>query len=125
MTQSSDQRSAWEIAIEQCANYRKYLDGLSLEPDQKTKAYLIDKSSIQQILNQNGGRLDAIRIYVGHEIIKEQPVVRLHLVGCTRDGDQFNDWDIPSGKEALESQTILGSTRPCPTQCSSPNSLNS
>ena len=119
---SQEQRSPWEIAIEQCTNYRKYLDGLSIEPDAKTKAYLIDKADIQKLLAQND-HLDAVRIYIGHEIIKDQPVVRLHMVACTKDGEQYNDWKIPSGEE-LETQTLLGNGRPCPTQCSS-NSLNS
>jgi hypothetical protein len=125
MTQVNEQGSNWDQAIEHCANYRKYLEGISIDPELKTKAYLIDKDSIQRLLAQNNGRLDAIRVYIGHEIIKEQPVVRLYVVGCTRDGEQFNDWQIPSGKELLESQTELGNTRPCPVQCSSPNSLNS
>src|SRR5678816_153689 len=121
---SQDQRSPWQVAIEQCANYRKYLDGLSIEPDAKTKAYLIDKADIQKLLAQNDGRLDAIRVYIGHEIIKDQPVVRLHMVACTKDGEQYNDWKIPSGEE-LETQTQLVNGRPCPTQCSTANSLNS
>lgn len=125
MTQSNDTRSPWQLAIEHCANYRKYLDGLLIDPLQKTKAVLIDKSEIQKVLNQNGGRLDAIRVYIGHEFIDQQPVVRLYLVGCTKNGEEYNDWDIPSDKEAVETQTILGNTRPCPVQCSAPNSLNS
>lgn len=125
MTQNTEPRSPWPLAIEHCANYRKYLDGLEIDPLVKTKAYLIDKSAIQQVLDQNGGKLDAIRVYIGHEIIKEQPVVRLYLVGCTKDGDQFNDWDIPNDKNLETTQTILGNTRPCPTQCSTANSLNS
>jgi hypothetical protein len=122
---SQVQSSPWEVAIEQCSNYRKYLDGITIEPEAKTKAYLIDKAAIQQLLAQNDGRLDAIRVYIGHEIIKDQAVVRLHMVACTKDGEQFNDWKIPSDKEFLETETQLGSTRPCPVQCSSPNSLNS
>jgi len=121
---SQEQRSPWEVAIEQCANYRKYLDGLSIEADAKTKAYLIDKADIQKLLEQNGG-FKAIRIYIGHEIIKEQSVVRLHMVACTKDGEQYNDWEIPSGKELQETSTQLVNGRPCPTQCSSANSLNS
>jgi hypothetical protein len=125
MTQEIEQRPTWELAIQQCANYRKYLDGMAIEPELKTKAYLIDKASIQQLLAQNEGRLDAIRVYIGHEIIKDQPVVRLYMVGCTRDGDQFNDWAIPQEKELLATETQLGNTRPCPVQCSTANSLNS
>jgi hypothetical protein len=125
MTQVNEQGSNWELAIEHCANYRKYLDGISIDPELKTKGYLIDKDSIQRLLAQNNGRLDAIRVYIGHEMIKDQPVVRLYMVGCTRDGDQFNDWQIPSNKELMDNQTELGKTRPCPTQCSTANSLNS
>jgi hypothetical protein len=125
MTQTNEQRSNWELAIEQCANYRKYLDGISIEPELKTKAYLIDKASIQQLLAQNDGRLDAIRVYIGHEIVNDQPLVRLYMVGCTRDGEEFNDWKIPGEKELLDTQTEMGKTRPCPTQCSTANSLNS
>ena len=125
MTQTNGQSSNWPLAIEQCANYRKYLDGLSIDPELKTKAYLIDKDGIQQLLAQNNGRLDGIRVYIGHEIINDQPVVRLYMVGCTKDGDQYNDWAIPNEKELLDTQTQMGSTRPCPTQCSLANSLNS
>jgi len=121
---SQEQLSPWQVAIEQCANYRKYLDGLSIEGEAKTKAYLIDKADIQKLLDQNGG-LEAIRIYIGHEIIKDQSVVRLQMVACTKDGEQFNDWEIPSGKELQETSTLLVNGRPCPVQCSSPNSLNS
>ena len=124
MTQTNE-RSDWQLAIEQCANYRKYLDGLSIDDNSKTKAYLIDKDSIQRLLAQNNGRLDAIRVYIGHEIIDGQPVVRLYMVGCTKDGEQFNDWAIPNEKELLDTQTQMGTTRPCPTQCSLANSLNS
>jgi hypothetical protein len=125
MTQTNGQNSNWPLAIEQCANYRKYLDGLSIDPELKTKAYLIDKDGIQQLLAQNNGRLDGIRVYIGHEIINDQPVVRLYMVGCTKDGDQYNDWAIPGEKELLDTQTQMGSTRPCPTQCSLANSMNS
>ncbi|HSB91548.1 MAG TPA: hypothetical protein VLC28_00460 [Flavitalea sp.] len=125
MTQTNETRSDWQLAIEHCANYRKYLDGLSIDANSKTKAYLIDKDSIQRLLAQNSGRLDAIRVYIGHELVNGEAVVRLYMVGCTKDGEQFNDWQIPGEKELLTTQTEMGTTRPCPVQCSTANSLNS
>lgn len=126
MTQTPSNLSPrWDAAIEHCANYRKYLDGLTIKDELKTKAYLIDKDSIQRLLSQNEGKLDAIRVYIGQEMIEGQGVIRLYMVGCTRDGDQFNDWNIPKSMESSITTTELGDTRPCPTQCSTANSLNS
>lgn len=128
MTQTPSNLSPrWDAAIEHCANYRKYLSGLSIPEESKTKAYLIDKDAIQRLLSQNEGKLDAIRVYIGQENIDGQGVIRLYMVGCTRDGDQFNDWNIPKTMELSSSATTteLGDTRPCPTQCSTANSLNS
>jgi hypothetical protein len=113
----------WPDAFEQCENYRRYLDSLPIDPRLKIKSFLLTPESIEALLKQGGG-LDAIRIYIGHEIINGERAVRLFAVGAKKGiSGKYDDWNIPHRFGTLN-DTILGEVRPCPDECGSTNDLN-
>jgi diadenosine tetraphosphate (Ap4A) HIT family hydrolase len=106
---------SWQTAIEQCANYRKFLSGLDIDESLKTKAVLIEKEAIKSLYQQG---CDGIRVYIGHD---ENSQVHLHVVG-TKNGD---DYGVPTGEQLTSKvlSTSLVTTRPCPVQCTGSQSV--
>jgi len=119
-----DLKPRWEEAFEQCENYRNYLKTLPIDPKLKVKSYLLKEEDIKRLLQQGGG-LDGIRIYIGHEHFSDGSfAVRLFTVGCKRGiSGQYDDWKIPPRTGVLN-ETELGESRPCPDECGNTNDLN-
>ena len=114
----------WQPAFEQCKNYRKYLKSLDIGPDKKINSYLLTREAFERLLSQEK-ELNAVRIYIGHEVINNHLAVRLFAVACkeNKQTGRYEDWEIPK-KSDKDFSTMLGEVRPCPNECSTENDLN-
>jgi hypothetical protein len=119
------QISQWEKAVEQCKRFRDEIRSYPIPKDQMTLAYLFTQEDLDRLLNQGGKKLDGIRAYVGFEEINGKLIPRLYVVGCVKDGTQYNSV-VPSqksgGAENFE-EPIIDEGRPCPEDCGTGNGL--
>lgn len=141
----------WSVIKEQVHTYRNYVKRLPAEAAKKASyCYLLTKEEIDRLLSLAGKdtSLDGIRIYLGGEMIDGHLVANAHVVACKKDGDSYNDYNVPGslpdvalGAEkgvkplAFAATTTTsgidggdggtGTLKPCPAFCSSNNILNS
>lgn len=122
---SEEQRPTWEEASDQCQLYREFMSSSPIPPDLRVNAYLLKKEDIDELLSQGGG-LDGVRIYIGHELFGANGyAVRLFSVACKKnDEGKYDDWNIPADPKVFDGNAILGESRPCPRECGSRNILN-
>lgn len=85
------------------------------------KGFLIESDTIAELMSQNNGNINGIRVYLGIDI-SEQPA-RLKALAVATEGDEFNDFGIP--ESGAETTAIIAEPRPCPEHCGKMNVLNS
>ena len=135
-------------AIKYCRNFRSYLKKNSTAKELSSKGFLLTRDQIDNILKQ-GDDIKGIRIYVG---LDDSNNIKPYAVGCVKNGEKYNDYKIkrsgagiPDGapQAAITSMTdgtnttLTGSStgmeddgpvveepRPCPSECSDDNDLN-
>ena len=145
----------WSVIKQEVSTYRDYVKKLTPKAAAKASyCFLLSKHEIDRLLNLKGDGtlLHGIRIYLGAETIEHQMVATVHVVACEKDGDQYNDYNVPTSlphvamavepgvKPLAFSATTADSTttttpppgpgdtgllRPCPNFCSASNILNS
>lgn len=148
----SDLRTKWRQAFSDTASYRKRLSAAkNLREEDKITAYSIHKKDIEDLLKKHGKNLDGIRIYIGERQINDETAIRLHAVAIIKQGEMYNDYNVPKLKDlasgrveefaTAESTEVskgfanphgnnqdlqgLAELRPCPQECSDKNDLNS
>jgi len=87
-------------------------------PD-KARGFVIDIKTIKALLDQNGGDISGIRIYLGVDANNESVAVAVSTVGS-----EYDDFGIPLNVDE-KCNSIFGEARPCPSQCGKENALNS
>lgn len=123
------------VAAEGCRNYRNYIDRhYGAGNPEGHLSYLLTREDLKSLIDGGLGRLDGIRIYIGHTGRAEQPLVRLYVVGVRKKGPRHDD-ELPRPPQGAEGKSGEGQStlaaarlvtgRPCPSQCSSSNILNS
>ena len=114
----------WDKAVKQCKRFRDEIRSYPIPKDQMTLAYLFRQEDLDKLLNQGGRKLDGIRAYVGFEEINGKLIPRLYVVGCVKDGTQYNDV-VPSqqAKSAEDGDPTIDEGRPCPEDCGVGNEL--
>lgn len=137
----------WSVIKQEVSTYRDYVKKLPKKAEEKARyCFLLKKEEIDRLLGLkgNGELLGGVRIYLGGEMIDGHLVPTVHVVACEKDGEQYNDFNVPSSMPdvamavetgvkplafaAATSGTGKGSTGgtvPCPDFCSSTNILNS
>lgn len=141
----------WSVIREEVHTFRNYVKRLPPKAEEKAHfCYLLKKEEIDRLLNLKGDgtQLDGVRMYIGGNMIDGHLVPTVHVVVCEKDGDQYNDYNVPSSLPhdvAMAAETGLapmalkaatsssdggsggstGGTAPCPATCSGTNILNS
>ena len=132
----------WSIIKEEVHTYRNYVKRLPAEAvKQASYCYLLSKEEIDRLLSLAGTdkQLDGVRIYLGANIIAGHLVPNVHVVACEKDGEQYNDYNVPDELPNVETgvKTLAfaaatgdgtkstGNLPPCPAICSGKNILNS
>ena len=133
---------SWKAIKKSVLDYQAHLRGLSIDPQLKRKAFLLDKETIDRLL-QLGSGTKAIRLYIGSE--PDGSGLRIFPVACHQKTDHsgktyYEDVNIPlvlpeeaqrstgdTSLTAMETTEPLPDpyeTRPCPSDCSTANFLN-
>lgn len=136
-------------AIKNCRSFRSFLKKNNAAKELSSKGFLITREMIDNIMKQSND-IAGIRIYVG---LDDANNVKPYAVGCVKNGTKYNDYKIKrSGgagipgaapQAAITSMTdgtnttLTGSStgmeddgpvveepRPCPSECSDDNDLN-
>lgn len=143
-----------DTAAKNCQAYRKYLKERGIPPHLATKGFLITDEMIQNLMAQNGGKINGIRIYVGLDESTEAKEIKPYAVACVKNGDtyhDYNDFNVPRRKPQAIDPSLASTTtssdaastltatsistetttdpvveepRPCPSYCSQENELN-
>ena len=139
-TNASGGKPSWVEIKKAVLDYQAYLKKVQPDPQLRRKAFLIDKATIENLLQVGAGRATAIRFYVGSE--PDGSALRLFPVACEEKTDSsgntyYEDINIPkmlpgeSSSSTTETTTTTGDTlpppedtRPCPIWCSTSNFLN-
>lgn len=123
-------------AAEGCRNYRNYVARhYGAGNPEGHLSYLLTRDDIKDLVDGGLGRLDGIRIYIGHTGQPNNPLVRLYMVGVRRNGSRHDDVlprppQVAEGKsgERMDAATLSVARvvrgRPCPAECSGSNILN-
>ena len=125
-------RPTWQEAVEQCAAYRDYLETLDVPVESKVKAILLTKEDLNELLTQDGLDLDGIRIYIGEKTEDGERLTTLVVVAVDKVVENghviYNDYNVPGPDTDLgvtnPTNDPLANERPCPSNCSDPNILN-
>ena len=141
----------WSVIKQEVSTYRDYVKKLPKKAADKARyCYLLKREEIDRLLSLkgNGELLGGVRIYLGGEMIDGHLVANVHVVACEKDGDQYNDYNVPTSMPpvAMATETGVkplafatattapstgtgkgstGGTVPCPDFCSGTNILNS
>ena len=83
------------------------------------RGFVLDIKTVKALLDQNGGNISGIRIYLGMNTNKQNVAVAVSTTG-----DNCDDFGIPVNLDE-KCNLILGEPRPCPSQCGKDNALNS
>lgn len=138
-------------AAKNCKAYRKYLKSKNIPDHLATKGFLVTRDMIDHLFAQSP-EIAGIRIYVGLDETVPNMQIRPYAVACVKNGEKYNDWKVPAAQQPLDtsmaaattvseaSNTTLTTTpiaaeittdlvvveepRPCPSECSDPNQLN-
>ena len=138
-----------DTAAKNCKAYRKYLKDRGIPTHLATKGFLITREMIENLLAQNGGAIDGIRIYVGLDESTEAKEIKPYAVGCIKEGTQYNDYKVPRRAQqapldasvaatttlsdaanatptstSISTEPVVEEPRPCPSYCSQDNELN-
>ena len=136
-------------AIKDCKAYRKYLKAQGIPQHLAAKGFLVTREMIENLLDQNGAKMDGIRIYVGLDESTPEKAIKPYAVGCVKNGMSYNDYKVPKGHQSAgvdatttsmsdATDTTLTATsvsteteepvvedpRPCPSECGEENDLN-
>jgi hypothetical protein len=115
----------WDTAFIQCQHYRNYLKSLPVtDPKSKIRSYVLTKADLDDLFAQDSKTIDAIRIYIGHEPVGTSYAVRLFVVGCKKNGINYDDWEIPLPGQQTGIKSILGEARPCPDECGTDDAMS-
>ena len=139
----------WSVIKHEVSTYRDYVKKLPKKAAEKASfCYLLKKEEIDRLLSLkgNGELLGGVRIYLGAEMIEGHLIPTVHVVACEKDGEQYNDYNVPTSMPHVATATetrvkplafaaaapssdsgkgSTGGTVPCPAFCSSQNILNS
>lgn len=85
------------------------------------KGFLIDSDTIAELLNQNDGNTNGIRVYLG--VDDTGHAAQLKALAVATAGEEFDDFDIP--ETGSKTTAIIAEPRPCPEHCGKMNVLNS
>ncbi len=97
-------------AINATNNYKKYLETLTCDPFDKTRAYHLSLSEIAKLAEANNAELDGVRIYLGqHELENGEKVYRTYIVGTVLQNGISTDIGAQDG--------IFAKKHPCPPDC--------
>jgi hypothetical protein len=143
----------WSVIKHEVSTYREYVSKLPKKAAAKASyCYLLSKEEIDRLLGLKGDGtlLHGVRIYLGGEMIDHHLIPTVHVVACEKDGDNYNDYNVPTSMPpvAMATETGVkplafaasaktatasadggtgdtGKLRPCPNFCSGSNILNS
>lgn len=97
-------------AINATKNYKSYLEKLSCDPLDKTRAYHLSLEDIKQLAEQNNAELDGVRIYLGQHILPNgEQVFRTYIVGTVQQNGTSVDVGVNEG--------LFATKQPCPPSC--------
>lgn len=136
-----------DTAAKDCKAYRQYLKDKGIPTHLATKGFLITSDMIKRLMDQNGGAIDGIRIYVGLDESTGAKEIKPYAVACVLEGDKYNDYKVPrrsaqaidpslaattTGTDAsatltatsISTEPVVEEPRPCPSYCSQENELN-
>ncbi len=119
----------WKKAAKLIATYREHIKDL---PKNTPRAYTFTREEIENLLKQDGKKLDGIRVYFGAEMKKGVMVPKPILVGCVKDKKtgQLDDYGVPEELPKGKAVKLAGAGPgdglglPCPTVCGKSNALN-
>lgn len=119
----------WEKAVKQCKKFRDEIRSYKIPENKKIISFLFTTEDLVRLLEQGGTKLNGIRAYIGFEEVEDKLLPRLHVVGCIKDGNRYNDV-VPSNRSAVSRLSLgdddgLEEGRPCPHDCGAENELNS
>lgn len=123
---------------EACQSVADYKSAIQNDPTfpftQKQKGYFIPIQSVLQLLSQGNGTTEIItglKIYFGESQDVDdtgKPLIDLIIVATAFDPLNSNatDFRVPVDVPAANNATdpLIGTTRPCPSQCGATNALN-
>lgn len=135
-------------AAKNCKAYRKYLKAKNIPDHLATKGFLVTKDMIDRLFAQSPD-IAGIRIYVGLDETVANMQIKPYAVACVKNGEKYNDWNVPPAQQTQEASaattttlsdatnttltsttvstdttTLVEEPRPCPSECSDPNQLN-
>mgnify|MGYP000520628310 CR=1 FL=1 len=93
-----------------------------------SKGHFVDKTDIDNILAQNGGKITGLKIYFAETLDEyNKLMLDIVIVGTYDDGtSKYTDFGVPSDAPVVmaANDPIIAKNRPCPDQCGKTNCFN-
>jgi hypothetical protein len=128
----------WSLITKEVSAHRTYVKNLTPGAAAEAKfCYLLSTTEFNRLLalKGDGTQLDGVRIYLGAKEIDGQMVPTVHVVAVEKEGETYNDYNVPKQMpEAAEGVELFGAAPgpgssadlpPCPAVCGGQNILNS
>jgi hypothetical protein len=99
-------------AIKDCKAYRKYLKEKGIPQHLATKGFLVTSEMITNLMKQNGGNIDGIRIYVGLDDSTSNKEIIPYAVACVKNeaSGKYDDYKVPKGQQQAAVDAPMAAT---------------